>query len=66
MGKRCPESFLIVAGTVEEQLIYYRSKLTAKVMDGKLIPLDSESKRNRRILKWFDGRLAHDDSRSCK
>ena len=58
--------FLIVAGTVEEQLIYYRSKLTAKVMDGKLIPLDSESKRNRRILKWFDGRLAHDDSRSCK
>ena len=58
--------FLIVAGTVEEQLIYYRSKLTARIEGGKLMPLDPENKRNRRILKWFDGRIAHDDPRSCR
>lgn len=50
--------FLIVAGTPEEQLIYYRSKLTARIEGGKLVPLDPTNSRNRRIMKWFDGRVA--------
>jgi len=54
--------YLVVAGTKEEQLIYYRSKLTARIIDGRLVPLDPSDKRNQRILKWFDGRVANERS----
>jgi hypothetical protein len=50
---------LIVAGIPEEQLVYYRGKLLARVHDGELQPMDSSNPRNIRILKWFNGRVRY-------
>jgi hypothetical protein len=57
---------LIVAGTVEEHMIYYRNKLTARVVNGQLVPLNPGDMRNRRILKWFDGRLSSENLRDSR
>lgn len=59
--------YVVVAGTRDDQLIYYRGKLLARVVDGELKPLDDTNPRNRRILKFFDGRVryASDSRRSA-
>ena len=55
--------YLIVAGKREDHVVYYRSKMAGRVVNGKLIPLDPNNPRSRRILKWFDGRVQYEDSR---
>ena len=52
--------YLIVAGTSEEHVLYYRGKLLAKVSQGAMAPLDPSNPRNRRILKWLDGRVRYE------
>lgn len=51
--------YLVVVGKPEKQLIYYRSKLLAEIQEGRLIPLQPDNPRNRRVLKWFDGRVSY-------
>jgi hypothetical protein len=51
--------YLVIAGESNEQLIYYRGKLLARVNDGVLEPLDLKNPRNLRILKWFNGRVRY-------
>lgn len=58
--------YLIVAGTREEQLIYYRSKLVARIVGVRLHPLDVADKRTGRILKWFDGRITSEIIRDSR
>ncbi len=55
--------YLIVAGTRDDQLVYYRGKLIARVLQGEMQPLDDSNPRNIRILKYFDGRVRYADRR---
>lgn len=59
--------YLVIAGTRDEQLVYYRSKLTARVSEGRYLPLDESNPRALRILKFFNGRVryANDRKRSA-
>lgn len=46
---------LVLVGTPEEHLVYYRGKLLGRIRDGMLDALNPQSPRNRRVLKYFDG-----------
>ncbi len=51
--------YLVLAGEVDSHMVYYRGKLLARVEDTVLVPLDDSNPRNRRILKYFDGRVRY-------